>query len=1255
MAEQLKLQVILDAADKFTAPIRRAMSASESFETQLKSTKAALQGLQGQSADIAAYRKLTSQITDTAASLVLAENKVSKYQGSIKESHVVQQKLSREFTRSEIELSDLKKQMDATENPSKKLVQNFNEAQETVKTLNKRLDQAETDTQNYTAKLTKSQQSLTKTKEKHDNYNKVLGETKKRLNDAGISTKNLASHESRLKTEIDQTTQSLEKQAGQLKKVADQQKQLNKLRNFKNRSMQRASNMTIQGGGAMYAGQRAVRGAMQPATVAMDFEEQMSKVQALTRLNVEVVADKAQFDALKQQALDLGSSTSFSASQAASAQGFLAMAGFDPEKIKQSMPGMLNLAKAAGAELATTADIGSNILSGFRLDADQMDRVGDVLTATFTRSNVDLSMLGESMKYAAPVAAELEISLEDTAAMAGLLGNVGIQASMAGTSMRGIFNRMASPPKAAKDALAEIDVKTADAAGNMRAVPEILAEIATKTESMGNAQRMAIFKAVAGTEAGSAMATLVAQEGAEGITKFAEVLKNSGGEAERVAKVMGDNTKGRIKEMQSAWEGLMITVGDQLSPVLNELLIYSTQVINKVKAWSQANPELAATLTKVAVGAAVLVTGFGALAVGAAAIMGPLAIMRYGISALGLRAGGAGRSIGLLSGVFKYAGTAAKTLFRILAMHPLGRLVAIIGGAAYTLWKNWGSVKGKFSGYWDATKAKWSEFSNWWSNTSFKEKSLQVSAKDMEMARNAGASFTSWWSGSTFAEKALSLKSSALALAKSDAIPVLGWWNKVNLTEKQMALNTTGVTNGKALVQGVLTWWSGLSLNDLTPHIGVTGVETAKAKYQELSNWWNTTSLTQKAMDIVTTPATIARSLVRPVFNWWNNEALTEKQMALNTTGVTNGKATIQTVLDWWSSVGIKDRLIAFQQGPLQSSITGIRAKVNSLLSWWDTVDLHDIGYGVGSFIRKALKTIRSKAQEFMTWWNNLSLKSLMPEIKMPTIAGIKKAISGGSGGIASSVGKAASSVAKGASNFVGGLFSGLRGDPKPDGSRASGGPVLSGSFYRVNELGPELLNMQGSTYLMMGGAGGHITPLGQAGVFQSLQNNASAEAANNNTNTTNSSRYANTSKTLNSSMMKNPRQAQTSQASVTAKNTLREIQQYQQKTGLTTANDSRFNASTIERESHFSDQKVIDLLTRSSQAESLVTSRKGGSGSNAPVATSMPVEINIHPSPGASPQDIAREVRAEMERFYQEKQREAERRTRSQLFDEVG
>ncbi|MEB1024382.1 phage tail tape measure protein, partial [Citrobacter freundii] len=171
---------------------------------------------------------------------------------------------------------------------------------------------------------------------------------------------------------------------------------------------------------------------------------------------------------------------------AASGQAFLAMAGFTPQAIQAALPGVLNMALAGGMELGESADIGSNILSQFKLDPKEMDRVSDVLTAAFTRTNTDLANIGEAMKYAGTGMAGLGVSVEQTTAMIGVMANVGLRGSIAGTGLQSTFSRMAAPTGKAKDALKELGVSVVDATGKMRPAEVVLADVYKAVSKYGD-------------------------------------------------------------------------------------------------------------------------------------------------------------------------------------------------------------------------------------------------------------------------------------------------------------------------------------------------------------------------------------------------------------------------------------------------------------------------------------------------------------------------------------------------------------------------------------------------------------------------------------------------------------------------------------------------------------------------------------------------------------------------------------------------
>ncbi|EOT4197153.1 phage tail tape measure protein, partial [Escherichia coli] len=441
--------------------------------------------------------------------------------------------------------------------------------------------------------------------------------------------------------------------------------------------------------GAAAAGGYAAGRFLQPA---IGFGKEMSRVQALTRID----KNSPQFKALREQALKLGSETPFTASDAASGQSFLAMAGFTPQAIQAALPGVLNMALAGGVELGETADIGSNILTQFNLTADQMDRVGDTLTAAFTRTNTDLRALGETMKYTGPVAAKLGISLEEAAAMAGMLASNGLRGSDAGTAMRASLSRLASPPKAAADALKELGVSVADARGKMRPMEDVLLDLYKATQKYGQVDQVSFFKDIAGEEAFVGLQTLVAAAGSGELQKLTRELQGARGEVDRVAKVMADNLDGDLKNLDSAWEGLRIRISDLVDGPLRSVTQWLTRVLEKITSLAQAHPVLTRQLL-IAGGALLAMTAtVGSLSLVIGVLYGKLATLRLGFDIL-TRSMNVVRVLpalwGMLTGSVSLLGGAIGALFS-----PVGLIVAALAGAAVLIWKYWDPIRAFFAG-----------------------------------------------------------------------------------------------------------------------------------------------------------------------------------------------------------------------------------------------------------------------------------------------------------------------------------------------------------------------------------------------------------------------------------------------------------------------------------------------------------------------------------------------------------------------------
>lgn len=661
-ADKLQLKVILSALDKATAPLKRIQGGSIGAAKALKETRDKLKELNNQQKDVSAWRAQRAESEKTAWKL--------------------------------------------------------KDARSEVKELAQAMAEGAGDSKELTAEFKRAVRAATELKASHSAEQVQLQGLRDKLSAAGISTRKLSQGERDLKANITATTSSIEKQENRLKRITTQQKRLTAAKSQYQKTQGLAASMAgtgaaglATGSGMLYAGARL----MAPG---VEYGAQMSELQAVTRLD----KGDERFTALKQQARDLGASTAFSATDVGAGQTFLARAGFTPEAINASMQDVLNLALANGVDLARTADIASNISSAFKIDPEvggNITRVTDVLSGAAARANVDLEMLGDTMKYMGS-AEGLGLSLEQAATMAGLLGNIGVQGSQAGTTMRAMLNRLTAPAKSGQDSIAALSLQVSDASGNLRAMPDILQDVATATAKMGNIERAAHLKNIFGEEAGSGMAELIAKQGTGALTKLLGELQNVAGENAKMAATRADNIDGDLKGMRSAWEEVGIGITDVNEGPLREFVQSITGVIRSVGQWIKANPELVGQIVKTAAGLGILIAAGGAVALTLASILGPIAMVRYGMALFTIKGGGligmlwslgktamplVAKGILLISGAVRGIsialwGLAANPVFLVIAA-----AVAVLAGAAYLIWRNWDTLGPKFAAMWEGIKA----------------------------------------------------------------------------------------------------------------------------------------------------------------------------------------------------------------------------------------------------------------------------------------------------------------------------------------------------------------------------------------------------------------------------------------------------------------------------------------------------------------------------------------------------------------------
>jgi len=356
---------------------------------------------------------------------------------------------------------------------------------------------------------------------------------------------------------------------------------------------------------------------------AGNFEEGMNRVQAVSG------ATRVQMAALSTEARRLGAETRFSAEQAADALGFLAMAGFGAEKSLSSLEGTLQLAAAAQLGLGQSADIVSNILTGFALNTEDLTRVNDVLVNTFTTTNTNLVQLGEAFKFVGPIAASAGVTIEETAAAIGLLGNAGLQATLGGTALRGMFTRLLSPSNEAKEILDEFGISAVDAHGKLLPLTDILRQLGPLASD--TARLMAVF----GERAGPGVAALLSQ-GVDALEDQIERVKQSG-TAARVAEIQMQGLNAKLDALSSAFSELQLAIAD--AGLLEFATNGATSLANFTRELAKLDPAVlsfatALTALTALTGPLLLFAGATAKALAALAVFAAPAAMLTGIGAV---------------------------------------------------------------------------------------------------------------------------------------------------------------------------------------------------------------------------------------------------------------------------------------------------------------------------------------------------------------------------------------------------------------------------------------------------------------------------------------------------------------------------------------------------------------------------------------------------------------------------------------------
>ncbi|MBQ2071816.1 MAG: phage tail tape measure protein [Oscillospiraceae bacterium] len=322
---------------------------------------------------------------------------------------------------------------------------------------------------------------------------------------------------------------------------------------------------------------------------AADFDAGMSKVAAISGATGE------DLDALRDKAREMGAKTKFSASEAASAMEYMAMAGWKTEDMLGGIEGIMNLAAASGEDLATTSDIVTDALTAFGLTAQDSAHFADILAAVSSNANTNVAMMGETFKYCAPIAGALGFSAEDVAEAIGLMANAGIKSTQAGTALRTIMNNLSGEVKITGKALGEVTIATTNTDGSMRDLSDILADCRGAFSQLSESERAQAAEALVGKNAMSGFLALM-NAAPEDIEKLSTAIENCDGTAAQMAETMQDNLAGQLTILKSQLEELAISFGEMLMPAIRAIVSKIQAFVDKLNGMSESQRKAVLTI-----------------------------------------------------------------------------------------------------------------------------------------------------------------------------------------------------------------------------------------------------------------------------------------------------------------------------------------------------------------------------------------------------------------------------------------------------------------------------------------------------------------------------------------------------------------------------------------------------------------------------------------------------------------------------------
>lgn len=405
---------------------------------------------------------------------------------------------------------------------------------------------------------------------------------------------------------------------------------------------------------------------------ASDFDASMSNVQAISGATAE------DMEILREKAREMGEKTKFSATEAGDAMSYMAMAGWKTGDMLGGIEGIMNLAAASGEDLATTSDIVTDALTAFGMTAEESGNLADIMAAASSNANTNVSLLGESFKYVAPLFGAMNYSAEDAATALGLMANAGIKGSQAGTSLKTAIANMVSPTDSMAAVMDKYELSLTNTDGTMKSFSEVMEMLRGKMGGLSETEQAAAASTLFGKEAMAGMLSIINAAPAD-YEKLTNAVDNADGSAKNMADTMNDNLAGQITILKSKLQELAISIGETLMPYIKKAVEVIQKIVDKFNGMSDAQKKLIVVIGIIIAALGPLLIIIGKVSLGISAVTGAFSKLS-GIGGVVTKFGGIVKTV--LSGI----GNAVKVLFGLIMAHPIIAVITVIVGALILLY-----------------------------------------------------------------------------------------------------------------------------------------------------------------------------------------------------------------------------------------------------------------------------------------------------------------------------------------------------------------------------------------------------------------------------------------------------------------------------------------------------------------------------------------------------------------------------------------